>query len=63
MTSKHKSELVKMYKISRFTFGNYINKGELFQKLSQTGYFKKNRILTPLQVSLIIEHLGDPSEN
>jgi hypothetical protein len=63
MTSKNKSELVKMYNVSRFTFGNYINNGGLFQKLSKTGYCKKNRLLTPLQISLIIEHLGDPFDN
>lgn len=60
MTLKTKKDLAKIYKVSRWTFNHYINKGELFDKLKKTGYYKYCKILTPLQISIIIEHLGDP---
>jgi hypothetical protein len=60
MTIRSKSDLAKLYNVSRVTFAKYINGGALYLKLAETGYQKRKKLLTPLQVSLIIEHLGDP---
>jgi hypothetical protein len=63
MSIKSKQDLVKRYNVSRVTFGKYINKGELYEKLLKTDYRIKQKLLTPLQVSIIVEHLGDFDEN
>ena len=33
---------------------------QLMEKLSETGYYKHQRLLTPRQVSLIVQFLGEP---
>ena len=33
---------------------------QLWQQLQQTGYETKSKTLTPRQVKIIIEHLGEP---
>jgi rRNA pseudouridine-1189 N-methylase Emg1 (Nep1/Mra1 family) len=60
MKVKSKKELAKLYEFSKTTLNNYLNTGKLFLLLSQTGYFKYNKILTPKQIHIIFEFLGRP---
>ena len=41
-------------------FKRWLNNPQLSAKLSATGYFVGQRILTPRQVQIILEHLGEP---
>lgn len=51
-----KSRLAAMAGITGRTLSNYINKGIVYQHLvDETGYRKHQKILTPRQVSIIIE--------
>lgn len=35
---------------------------DLFEQLKETGYYANQKVLTPAQVNLIFEHLGEPDE-
>jgi transposase len=54
-----KKELAKHYEIHLSTLGRYLNSGQLYQKLLPTGYQVRQKRLTPRQISIILEHLGE----
>jgi hypothetical protein len=47
------------YNIGSTTFRRYINSGKLYQLLLTKGYQKKQKILTPAQIKVIIGVLGE----
>ena len=38
----------------------WMNKKELMNKLEKSGYNQGQKILTPVQVAIIVEHIGEP---
>lgn len=55
-----KSELAALYGISPKTLRGWMKK--IRKQLHETGYIKKQSILTPKQVKIIFEHLDPPPE-
>jgi len=55
--SMRKCELRELLKMSKTTFKMYLNK-RFFVELSEIGYKKESKELTPKQVNFIIEKLG-----
>lgn len=58
-----KKELSELYGISGKTFRIYLNTGQLFEKLSNNGYNKYQKILQPKLLHIIFDHLGTPFDD
>ncbi|WP_350206529.1 DUF4248 domain-containing protein [Ekhidna sp.] len=56
--SYHKYELAALYNVTDRVFGEWLKKHE--EALKATGYHRNQKILTPRQVKLIFERLGEP---
>lgn len=54
-----KQRLARAYNICSATFANYLNNGQLFEKLEKAGYVKTQKVLSPSQIKVIVEHLGE----
>jgi len=58
----HKNEFARIAGVTPRTFRTWINNPNVLEKLKETGYFKRQKILTPRQVQILCTHLVVVSE-
>jgi hypothetical protein len=55
-----KAEMAGFYKVTSTTFSQWIEAEPIMKLLLENGYSHTQKILKPIQVKIIVEHLGEP---